>query len=65
MDTPSNPTPPHSPIPVWSKIGAVVFVLLLGIVFFVLASGRMRHRLDDEVPPAGSVPGQPGPVISH
>jgi hypothetical protein len=65
MNGPTNSAAGHSQSATWYKIGAVVFVFVLFVLFFVLGSSRMRHRRYDEVPPAGSVPGQPNQVIAH
>jgi hypothetical protein len=65
MNTPSSMTPSGSSTSVWVKISAVLFIAVLGFLFFLLASGRQRHRLYDEVPTGGSSSGKPGQVIAH
>ncbi len=65
MSTSSNATPGHPPSPVWFKIGAIVFVLVVAFVFFLLASSRLRRETHEEVPPGGSGSPKPGQVISH
>lgn len=51
----------------WFGIGIFLFILLLGLVFFVLASGTLRHRYLNREPPPGNPPTAPapGPVIAH
>jgi len=51
----------------WFGIGVFLFILLLGLVFFVLASGTLRHRYLNRQPPPGNPPTAPapGPVIAH
>ena len=51
--------------PVWYGIGFIGFVLLIAIIFFIGASLHARHEIYHNPPPAGSVPGKPGPVESH
>jgi len=65
MDTSPNTTPKPSISPVWYGIGAVLFLVVLAVLFFTLASATLRHRLSDEPPPAGSVPSEPGPAVAH
>ena len=65
MDIPPNTTPNHSPTPIWYKIVAALFITLLAVLFLVFASGKMRHRMYNEVPPAGSVPNSPSQDIAH
>jgi len=51
----------------WFGIGIFLFILLLALVFFVLASGTLRHRYLNREPPPGNPPTAPapGPVIAH
>lgn len=65
MDTSSKGTASHSPGRIWFKLGAALFVVALAVLFFVFASGRLRRKSYDEVPPGGSMPGKPGQVIAH
>lgn len=69
MNTTSNTTPKtspsRSPSPVWYKLGGILLLFVLIVLFYVFASSRSRHELNDKALPAGSVPGQPGPEIAH
>jgi hypothetical protein len=65
MDTSPNTTSSGQLFPVWLKIGAVLLVLLLALLFFLIGSARLRHELHNEPVPAGTVPGEPGPVVPH
>lgn len=49
----------------WYSIGIFLFIVLLGVVFFVLASGTLRHRYLNRQPPEGNQSTAPGPVIAH
>ena len=51
----------------WLGIGIFLFILLLALVFFVLASGTLRHRYLNREPPPGNPPTAPAPgsVIAH
>jgi hypothetical protein len=63
MDTLPNTTPKRPLSPVWYKVGAVLFVMVVAVLFLMFASARMRHRLFDEVPPGGAVPGERSPAL--
>ena len=49
----------------WYKIGAILLLVVLAVLFVVLASSRAWHEWYQSAPPAGSVPGEPGPIIAH
>jgi len=64
MDTPKI-APTRSTNSVWVKVGAIVFIAVVGFIFFLMAATRERHKVYDEVPTGGSTPGKPGQVIVH
>jgi hypothetical protein len=63
MDTLPNTTPDRPLSPVWYKVGAALFVMLVAVLFLIFASASMRRRLFDEVPPGGAVPGVQSPAL--
>ena len=63
MNTQDTTRPTRNPV--WIGIGAVFFVLVMAVLFFIFASTRMRHALDKDVPPAGTEPARPGPIVPH
>ena len=63
MDTSPNTTTGGRLFPVWLKIGAVLVVALLALLFFLIGSARMRRELQSEPPPAGTVPSERGPIV--
>jgi hypothetical protein len=65
MDTPSGIAPTRSTNSVWVKVGAIVFIVVVGFIFFFMAATRKRHRVYDEVPAGSSAPGKPGQMIAH
>lgn len=65
MDTPPNATSNRPLSPVWYKLGTALLIVVLVVVFLVLASASERHKLFDEVPPGGAVPGVSTPVAPH
>jgi len=48
--------------PVRMAITAVFLIVLSLVVFFSIASQRLRRELQQNPPPAGSTPTAPGPV---
>jgi hypothetical protein len=63
MVTSADANPSHSVIPMWYKIGAVLVLMVMVVLFLVFAGVAERHRLYDEAPPGGAVPGKPNPVL--
>jgi len=63
MDTLPNTTQNRPVSPVWYKVGAVLFVMVVAVVFLMFAGASMRHRLFDDVPPGGAVPGERSPAL--
>jgi hypothetical protein len=65
MNTSPNATSRSSLISVWYKIGAVVVLMVIVVLFLVFAGVIGRRRMNNEVPPGGTVPGQPNPVFTQ
>lgn len=65
MDNSSKAAPTRSTNSVWVKVGAIVFIAIVGFIFVLMAATRERHKVYDEVPTGGSAPGKPGQVIAH
>jgi hypothetical protein len=63
MNTLPNTTTDRPLSPVWYKVGAALFMMLVAVLFLMFAGGSMRHRLFDEVPPGGAVPGVQSPAL--
>lgn len=51
--------------PVWFKIGAVLFIAVLAMLFFFFATASLRRERYHQVVPAGAAPAEPGPVVPH
>ncbi len=65
MNTPSQMTSGGPSFSVWVKIGAIVFVVAVCLLFFQMTSARQRHKLHDEIPLGGPTYGKPVPALSH
>ena len=65
MDTSPNGAPTRPLSPVWYKLGAALLMVVLVVAFLVFASASERHKMFDEVPPGGAVPGASTPVAPH
>jgi hypothetical protein len=63
MNTLPNATPSRPLSPVWYKVGAALFLMVVAVLFLMFASASMRHRLFDEVPRGGAVPGVQSPAL--
>ena len=59
----SGPNPLRNPV--WLRLGAVLLILILGALYFVLASARSRHGWLERQPPLGNPPANPAPVVPH
>ena len=49
--------------PVRMAVVAVFLIIVSLVVFFSIATHRLRRELRAEPPPAGSTPTAPGPVV--
>ena len=58
-------TPSQPLIPVWYKIGAVLLVVVMMVLFFTLASARMGHLWHKDIAPGTRITNDPGQVIAH
>jgi hypothetical protein len=50
--------------PLWLWIGFILFLLVMALLFFVLASSALQHDLQEPLPPS-AVPADPSPVVPH
>lgn len=50
---------------IWYVVGVVLVIVILGVLFFRMATAREQHRNYNQIPPAGQGSGEPGQVIAH
>jgi hypothetical protein len=50
---------------IWMMVGGAGLFVVLVILFFILASARIHHDVNQSAPPGGAVPGATAPAPSQ